>query len=169
MIPRNFVIVALLLPLLVIGFGIGRAEHHLAHSKQWLFDINGYDPRDLLRGHYIQFRINLHEEAPLESCEDNHSERCCFCLTTTADGEPPRVQRATCALAQTQCDGMLQVRKLSELTRYYIPEDDAWKLEQAVREAARENLARLRVAISDTGQPQIESLLVNGQSIDRVR
>lgn len=165
---RNLVIVALVLPLLVIGLGIVRAERHLATSASWLFEVDGYDPRDLLRGHYIQFRVDLHEEAPLDACDDNQSDRCCLCLTPTSAQNPPRVQRATCERAQSQCEGVLQTRYLSELRRYYIPEEDASKLEQQFRDAAQERRALLRVAIDDAGKPQIESLLVNGEEIRRV-
>lgn len=164
---RNWLIAALLLPLVVIGIGIGRAEHHLAHSTAWVFEIDGYDPRDLLRGRYIQFRVDLHEDTPLEVCDDNQSDRCCLCLTRNDDKALPRVQRATCERAK-QCDGLMQTRYLSELRRYYIPEEDAWKLEQQFMDAARESQARLRVAIDDSGKPQIESLLINGQEIRRV-
>lgn len=166
--PRNLVIVALLLPLCVIGLGIVRAERHLARSTSWVFEVDGYDPRDLLRGHYIQFRLDLHEEAALEACDDDRSERCCLCLTATTKDQPPRVQRSTCARATSQCDGVLQTRYLSELRRYYIPEEDAWKLEQQFREAAQASRALLRIAINDDGKPQIEALLVNGHEIRRV-
>ncbi len=163
--PRNLLIAALLLPLLVIALGIVRAEQHLAHSTSWLFEVDGYDPRDLLRGHYIQFRLDLHEEAALEACDDDQSDRCCLCLTSTGAHKPPRVQRSTCARAQAQCEGVLQTRYLSELRRYYIPEEEAWKLEQQFRDAARDNKALLQVAIDESGKPQIQSLLVNGEQI----
>ncbi len=163
--PRNVLMVALILPLIVIAIGIGRAEHHLATSRVWTFDINGYDPRDLLRGHYIQFVVELNEGPPIEACDDDTSARCCFCLTTTAPDQPPQVAAASCQYAQAQCDGALQMRHLKQLSRYYIPEAEAWKLEQQVQEAARQNTAQLRVAINDDGEPQIKALLVNGQEI----
>lgn len=163
--PRKLLIVALALPLVVIALGIAKSEHHLATSKLWQFDVAGYDPRDLLRGRYIQFRLDLHEGPPREACNDDDSERCCLCLTETGVDQPPRVERATCALALAQCDGALQTRTLRDLNRYYIPEEDAWKLEQQFIEAAAKNQTRLRVAINDEGKPQIDALLINGEVI----
>lgn len=163
--PRNLLIVALLLPLAVIGIGIGRAEHHVANSRLWLFDVNGYDPRDLLRGHYIQFRLDLHEMPPRETCDDDSGAACCLCLTMLSADAPPQVERATCETARTLCDGALQTRFLSQLNRYYIPEQDAWKLEQDFQAAAQSGSARLRVAINKEGEPQIDGLLVNGNEI----
>lgn len=49
---------ALLLPLAVLAYSWA-ATHHLAGQGQdWLVPIQGYDPRDLLRGHYVQYRYD---------------------------------------------------------------------------------------------------------------
>lgn len=164
---RNLLIAALVLPLLVIVMGIVRSELHLAQGTLWAFDVDGYDPRDLLRGHFIQFRLDLHEESPNEECGDNDGDRCCLCLDKTNEGQPPLVRRISCESAQSQCDGLLQTRYLKELTRYYIPEQDAAKLETKFREAAARKQARLWVAIDKTGRPQIESLRLDGEVIQR--
>lgn len=115
---RKVLMVALLLPLLVILLGIAKAEWHLAHARTWAFDITGYDPRDLLRGHYLQYRLVLHESEPLEPCREDLGEACCFCLTATAANAPPKVQRARCERARASCEGLLQTRYLKQLERY---------------------------------------------------
>ncbi len=155
---RKLLIPALLLPLLVIVLGIAKAEWHLAHARVWAFDITGYDPRDILRGHYLQYRLDLHEEAALGGCEEALGEPCCLCLTSKGVDAPPKVQRATCELARQSCEGVLQTGRLKELERYYIPEVGAQKLEQDLREAAARGEARLLVAIDSAGRPQVQTL-----------
>ncbi len=160
------VVVAVTLPLLVLVLGIVRSEQHLASAQRWHFSITGYDPRDLLRGHYLQYRLQLDEEPALETCDDDYGDRCCLCLEATEKGKPPVVRRATCTLAAERCDGRLQTRYLTELTRYYIPEARARELELALQDAARANDAKLVVAITQSGKPQIDALLVAGQRIE---
>jgi len=162
---RSLPIVAVLLPLAVLVFGIVQAEHHLATSRDWVFDVEGYDPRDLLRGHYIQFQLSLANDGALEECEDGAGGACCWCLTATGPDAPPRVRRATCETAKAQCDGILQTQLADELQRYYIPESDAAELDERFRDAAAAGTTRLRVAIDDEGVPQIEALLVDGEEI----
>ena len=62
---------ALALPLVVIAIGIVRGELHLAGARRWTFEVGGYDPRDLLQGRYLAYRLELHEEAPLEDVRGN--------------------------------------------------------------------------------------------------
>ncbi len=164
---RNWLAIAVGLPVLVLAFGIVRAERHLASATRWSFDVTGYDPRDLLRGHYLQYRLDLHEQEALESCADDFGERCCLCLDAAASNQPPVVRRASCELARQRCDGVLKTRYLSELTRYYIPEERAQELTQVFQDAAREHQTKLVVAIDESGKPQIDALLVDGRRIER--
>jgi uncharacterized membrane-anchored protein len=52
---RRVTLVAVALPLLAIVLGIVRAERFLGRTRDFVLEIGGYDPRDLLRGHYLQF------------------------------------------------------------------------------------------------------------------
>lgn len=162
---RSLLIPALLLPLAVLVIAIVQAEHHLATSRVWLFEVEGFDPRDLLRGHYLQFRLVLAEDEALEACEEGSGRACCLCLTQTSPDRPPRVRRAPCERAAAECDGLLQTRFLPELRRYYIPEAEARELDQRFREAAQAGAAHVRVAIDDEGVPAIEALLLDGEEI----
>jgi hypothetical protein len=154
------------LPLLVLMLGIVRAEHQLAHSRRWSFEITGYDPRDLLRGHYLNYRLKLDEGPALERCDDNSGGRCCLCLRTSGSAQPPKVRRASCALATQRCDGVLQTRYLAQLQRYYIPERSADALTRRLQKAASERRALLVLAIDPTGHPTVDALLVDGQPIE---
>src|SRR5687768_2949457 len=99
---RELLLAALVLPLMTIVTGIVRAELHFARSRDFTFDVEGYDPRDILRGQYIQYRIAFHEEQSGNQCPDG-SESCCLCLTDKGPKAPPGVVRSDCADARHSC------------------------------------------------------------------
>jgi uncharacterized membrane-anchored protein len=143
-------LVALLLPILATAGLIIRAELHL-HGRQWQFPIRGYDPRDMLRGHYLTYRIDWdHDSSSQNSCWD-----CCVCLKKTRSDQTAR--RTPCAYA-TDCDVKLSSDQEQALSRFYIPEDKAQKLDQAVR-ARRASV----ILIEKRGQLSLKELLVDGQ------
>jgi hypothetical protein len=173
---RSFLAIAVALPLVVLALGIVRSERHLADGRRWTFDVTGYDPRDLLRGHYIQYRL-VFEDADLPvvgavdgaPCDDETGETCCLCLLGDLENGRTLVERTTCELARSECEGALQLRYLGELQRYYIAEERAAELTQIFQDASRGNRARLVVAIDAAGRPQIDTLLVDGMAIEQAR
>lgn len=57
---------SLLLPIAALACSWA-ATHHLARQGQeWLIPIRGYDPRDLLRGHFIQYRYDWPVASPTQ-------------------------------------------------------------------------------------------------------
>lgn len=49
---------ALLLPLIALAASWAVTQHQAQQGQEWLIPIRGYDPRDLLRGHYVQYRYD---------------------------------------------------------------------------------------------------------------
>lgn len=156
--------VALALPLVLLALMVGKAEMQLADSTVYYFEIEGYDPRDLLRGHYLRFRLQMNQEQAIESC-DTRSEECCYCLEPGNREMPSPVRMATCSTAADMCEDFVRTRPLHALDRFYIPEEGRGQMERNLREAARSDRAHLAVAVSSSGEPMIEALLVNGVPI----
>jgi uncharacterized membrane-anchored protein len=173
---RSFLAFAVVLPLVALVLGIVRSEQRLAEGRRWSFEVTGYDPRDLLRGHYIQYRLVLEDtDLPVlgagdgSSCDDETGDFCCLCLLADVENDKTYVERTACQLARTECEGMLQLRYLGELERYYIAEERAEELTAIFQDAARDNRARLIVAIDAEGKPQIDTLLVNDMPVEQAR
>jgi hypothetical protein len=173
---RSFLAVAVALPIVVLALGIVRSERLLAEGRRWSFEVTGYDPRDLLRGHYIQYRLVLDEvDLPVMGaadgapCDDDSGETCCLCLHADYMEGPTSVERTACELARTECDGALQLRYLAELQRYYIAEERADELTRIFQKAAGEKRSRLIVAVDPLGKPQIATLLVDEIPIEQAR
>jgi len=163
--PRWGVIACVALPVLGLLFGIVRPELQLARSEEWVLSVRGYDPRDLLRGRYIEYRLDLKEAPSSHSCPDEDPE-CCLCLTRVSAQAPPQVRRESCAMARA-CDGLLRTDSLSSLQRFYVPEAHAAEAERRLRDAADRDGARLVIAVDPSGAPQVKNLTIDGVPLVR--
>lgn len=157
-------IVAVVLPILLLVGMVGRAEWQLAHSKTWNFAIRGYDPRDLLRGHYMRFQLDVSPSATLDACARGAPD-CCYCLEP-GEGLEAHVTLARCETAADACEDFVRTEPLHDFDRFYIPEEGRGEMERILREAAQQDRAHLAVAVSDAGEPMIEALLIDGEPIE---
>ncbi|SER63020.1 GDYXXLXY domain-containing protein [Sphingobium sp. YR768] len=64
--PRTWLAAALLLPLAAFAWNWGDTYRLSRSGEEWLIPIQGYDPRDLLRGHYVQYRYDWPVAEPNE-------------------------------------------------------------------------------------------------------
>lgn len=136
---RLFGFIALAIPFLAMTWMIGSNLQQLAHTE-YRVAIQGYDPRDLLRGHYLIFQYKWPDTAQNE-CHEN-SKNCCACFT--GDPKTPNITFAECQTLQEPktCDGILKVANRwggthqpdEALRRYYIPEAQARALETLLRD-----------------------------------
>ena len=155
---------ALWLPIVVLGVGIARGEHAIRSGEIWRFEVGGYDPRDLLRGHYLRFQIQerwgdaYDHEGPASDAE-------CACLERTGDDEPPLLHAASCEFADEQCERFVIRDELIGLNRFYVPEARARELERRLQDASARGEAELLVAIDREGHPVISDLLIDGVSL----
>ena len=77
---------ALALPLAGLAASWAGTHHRARQGVEWDVPIAGYDPRDLLRGHYVIYRYDW---PGLEGRRTNLALEPVLCL----DGEPPRIAR----------------------------------------------------------------------------
>jgi hypothetical protein len=161
---RRYTAIAVVLPLLAIGLGIGRSELFRSRARDFVFEIGGYDPRDLLRGHYLQFRLRVEPLPVREPCDDRVDD-CCLCLTRADSDAVPYAERARCETARASCDGALMTRYLNEPQRFYIPERSAEALEKRLLAAMEHRRAHAVLAIDEHGQAQVRELRIDGEAI----
>ena len=154
---------ALLLPIVVLVCLVVRGEVLVKSGRKWQVRISGYDPRDLVSGQYLRYRIAWSWEggadAPASECPDDAP--CSLCLNRRPDDaaaipEPTvrRVSRDNTAA----CDSAFPVEAEEKLHRYFIPEGMGTSFEDAVRN--RE--VRLQLSISRAGKVGITELLIDG-------
>lgn len=157
------VLFAVALPFVVLCLLIVRAEYHIRQGEQWSFELQGYDPRDLLRGHYLRLRVSYDMDRGASACKAG--EECCLCLNKT-EARVPKVHETSCAVAKAQCDGFMLSSSRNSLSRYYIPETEARRAEKILAEAGSKRAAFLNVSINDQGEPAITDLIIGNQSLN---
>lgn len=70
---RACLMAALLLPLVVLAYSWASTYRLAQQGQEWLIPIQGYDPRDLLRGHYVQYRYDWPVDAPPQGAQKDQS------------------------------------------------------------------------------------------------
>ncbi|MFT3772923.1 MAG: GDYXXLXY domain-containing protein [Minicystis sp.] len=147
-------LVALALPIVALLAMVVRAEIVSRGGKPWVIAIRGYDPRDLIRGHYLSYRLDFRKEEPSERCT---AATCCYCLRGPA-GSEPLVTRINCA-EKASCDSWFPESQLDHLQEFYVPEDRGYQLEREIR--AKD--AKLSVRVSSGGVVIVQDLLLDGR------
>ncbi len=160
----RWVRIAVLIPIVGLLFLVGRAEFAARSGPTWHIPIEGYDPRDLLHGRYLryQFRFNWQGQS---DCGDRVTESrpdldadCCLCLTRTNElGIDPAVRQTSCYAVES-CDSWLRAEAVEPPLRYFVPEDRARELEEALRK--RE--ASIELTCGPSGTPAIIELYLDG-------
>lgn len=160
------VLLTVVLPVLMLVTSIAFSEYRLRMAPTWRFPIEGFDPRDLLRGQYLRFRLRLVEDQPLETCSAMDPHSCCLCLDRQGDATAvPQMRRATCATARAQCAGALSLRDAGREQRYYVPEARTRELEDKVQGAVRRSAAYVELSIHRGSRPQIRRIIIDGEPL----
>ncbi len=159
---NNKILMAVALPFILLCFLIARAEYHIKTGEQWNIHITGYDPRDLLRGHYLRFNLAYDWENTAHTCDSEAA--CCLCLMST-DSQTPKVNKMRCDEAKTQCDSFIAPEYERSLHRFYIAETDGKRAEDILSEAQANKNAFIALSINKNGEPRIRDLLIGDRPI----
>jgi uncharacterized membrane-anchored protein len=150
---------AVLLP--VLGFGAIWATTHFDAQKgvEWDVPVTGYDPRDLLRGHYVTFQYEWPGQT--QEAQNRWNGPDILCLT----GKAPVVARATKlerypGNSTPQCPTVIRVNRWSNdayngLKRdsIYIPQNDSVELTRKLADPKLQAMVRIRVGDSGYIRP----------------
>ena len=141
------------LPVVVICALIARAGVRVHQGIEIELPVRGYDPRDLLLGHYITYAYDWDVLAQCESGD------CVYCIgEIPTPGERVIVRRIETAQSE-ECRDRILDKKESLPTRYYIPEHEGATLERAIRE----HRASVKLSIDSGGHAVVRELLLDGK------
>jgi hypothetical protein len=131
--------VALALPLIGLAAAWAVSHHRGQQGTDWEVPVQGYDPRDLLRGHYIVFQY----EWPGLDDDDVPGPGRMLCLEGTA----PRIDSVEVVPLGTDCPRPLRAAPGDTMLagKLYIPQDKARGLEEQLADPALRGIVRLRV------------------------
>lgn len=169
-------IFTLFLPIVVLTGMVFVHHWNKNNGVEYVIPITGYDPRDMLRGHYLTFRYdwNWRVKAPQKySC---YKEDCGVCLDSNGDAQTVFNPLVDVRFKDTECPVFLKGHvkygrfypggdKAYSLQRYYIPEKYAEELNDLLRtdEDTRFDIGLRR---SGSGKTYIAHLYINGETLE---
>ncbi len=149
---KKFRIFAVVFPIAIIAMWISSYGFLRQTAREFTFSIVGFDPRDLLSGHYLQYRIDYKMTV---QCQRDAREWC-LCIE---DSEPfsfasqeGRCDELSCSASlKGYCEGL---RFVAGIERYYFPEKYKSKLVLVPPEST------VTVSLSNSGQAVVKSMQV---------
>jgi uncharacterized membrane-anchored protein len=151
---RKGLLLALAFPVLVLSSLTLYRMVSLQTGREIVLPVSGYDPRDLLSGHYLTYRVDYGVEGICNSGE--HSLNSVFvCLEPKGISTTPP-ENCTVYIQGSCRSGFFE----AGIERFYVPEDQATHLEELIRSKA----ASIRASVGRDGRAQVKDLLIDGKS-----
>ncbi len=155
------IILSLLFPIVLLGALVAHKQWVLQHGAEIHLPIEGFDPRDLLSGHYLTFRINYGIPVCINNPENNGSSsrlqeypaHVCLAPPGFAFGHTANTECSLFILGNCQGSNFR-----AGIERFYIPEEYARPLDTEVRNKKGEII----LSVSASGTATIKGLLING-------
>lgn len=134
---RLLLLAALVLPLAGLGWAWAGLERLSRTGSEWEVPVRGYDPRDLLQGHYLAYSYDWPGEVgPRSNRWDAPGELCLL-------GTPPKLAGVEPAHGQS-CPARLRAAD-SAGGRYYLPRERALDLQRRLADRSQQGLIRIRL------------------------
>lgn len=149
---RKFLIFAIAFPIVLLLAFMLHKQRVVSQGARVVLKITGYDPRDLLSGHYLIYNVEYGVNAVCTS--DTNLAEAYVCL---GDGTFRFGSVRDCGLAIAgKCENS---RFVAGIERFYVPQENAQELEKHVMGKN----ASIELAIKN-GRAQVVDLLIEGKS-----
>ncbi len=162
--------VSLILPLAGLGGVLAQADHAHKTRETYTLKISAYDPRDILRGQYLQFKYDWPAGTP-ETIAFEKDRETVLCLENAPEGV--RTHVSTDRANDVACENFVTVygkpmvytpsAKFERTGRYYLPEDKAAQVNRLLQDKA--NVFTVTVFARD-GELVPTQLFINGKRWD---
>lgn len=153
---KRALVIALAFPIVALAALAAYKRSVLSFGNEVILPISGYDPRDLLAGHYLIYQIDYGLDG---ICSEKTTERVGYvCLepklfSYSLPEGCSKLIRGTCNYGRFEAG----------IEKYYVPQEKAKELEDQVRT----NSASIVLSITEGGQAQVKDLLINGESWEK--
>lgn len=146
---RLFIICALIFPILALLLSVGYREYLAQAGEKVILPIEAYDPRDILSGHYLTYRVNYGIDNMCSS-QDFLKKAVFLCL------DPKQFTYEEPQNCKVFIAGFCEYgRFIAGIERFYIPEQKIAFYAQKLREGN----AKVVLSIKD-GNAQVVDLLI---------
>jgi len=149
-------------PIALMALWIGSLAVEVAQGADVLLPVRGYDPRDILRGHYVTYQVDYGSKVTRESYDQDPR---CVCLEPKGGAVTEATWFGYCADRDAgTCPLFIRGRSsyqgfLAGIERFYIPE--------AYSESLRTvpDGATIKVRVARSGRAYVTEMLVKGEPI----
>jgi uncharacterized membrane-anchored protein len=164
-ITNKRLLLALVFPMLALMLLTGYKAHKRYSGTELTIPIVGYDPRDLLSGHYLVYRLDWDSSI----CRQRPSQDVdVYVCVVEKEGSVDSYQVSSAsAKYHEKCTAIVKGhcehgRFVAGVERYYIPENQAKRLDRIVR-GFGENASRAKLVISVdyAGKAVVKDLLID--------
>lgn len=161
--PNKKLAAALAVPIIFLALLCAYKAIKVMAGKKIIIPITGFDPRDILSGHYLTYRLKLDTG---EICQgtDWDSDAVSLCLSLDDEGMVTGSYPLHDDGADSDCGAILKGRCdsgtfVAGIERFYIPEKESSALDHAVRSGE----GSLVVSVGRNGNAAIKDLLIDGR------
>jgi uncharacterized membrane-anchored protein len=150
---KKGLLIALIAPIIILAILTGYKKYILSIGKEVTLAISGYDPRDLLSGHYLIYTVEYGVENVCKASSYGLKKAGYICLSPKSfsydwPSNCDLVIKGSCYLGRFNAG----------IERYYVPEEEAQRLEVLVRTKK----ASIVLSVPRNGKAQIKDLLIDG-------
>lgn len=149
---KRYLIIALLIPIFVLAALSASKKLVLLSGTEVVLPISGYDPLDLLSGHYLVYRVDYEVNNLCQGEEETKAGFVCLSAKSFSIERPQGCStfiRGICKYGRFEAG----------VEKYFIPEGKAQALEEKVRTKA----ASIVLSVMSDGQAQVKDLLIDGK------
>jgi uncharacterized membrane-anchored protein len=150
---KKVLMIVLFFPILVLGSIAIQKKISMETGRQVTLPIFGYDPRDLLSGHYLRYTIDYGLPNPCN--EKNEGKEGFICLDTKTFS----LLEPTCQIfVRGACKNF---RFTAGIEKYFVSEELARPIEKMVQS----KMASIVLSVSSSGKSIIKDMLIDGTPI----
>jgi uncharacterized membrane-anchored protein len=155
--PQLRLAAALLFPIVVLAANTWMYQQQRSAGESFKFPIEGFDPRDMLSGHYLFYKVDY--GIPTGNGCPTSDISAALCLRPERRIYPVDERSNSCEVyLQGECDASANFT--AGLERFYIPQEYAAKLESDIASKKGE----IEVSIDKHGNAAILDLLIDGKT-----
>lgn len=145
--------ILLYVPVITLLLWLVSIQMALDTAERVVLPVEGYDPRDLLSGHYLQIRTRY----PIRTDANASGQKLFFCFDNS------RLFLKKPDRCKVFIAGENRYGRFSDgVDRFYVPEDKAEPLERLLREGSRK--AEIVLSVDRNGSAYATDLLFDGKS-----
>ncbi len=150
---KKALIVVLLLPIFVLAGLTAFRAYVRTFGMEVTLPISGYDPRDLLSGHYLIYRIEYGVGGICPTMDQRRAGYVCLEPKFFSYDEPAECNKLISGFCTNS-------RFEAGIEKFFIPENKARYLERQIQSKA----ASIVLSLTASGNTQVKDLLVDGKS-----